>query len=457
VKGIVVGIFGAMTTSIGGLRAQSYALENISNNIANSQTTGYKRTDTTFIDMVPDSPARAQESGGVRSASRPTNTSQGDISNADVSTFMAISGDGYFIVGEKSGMTDGKPLFDDQSLYTRRGDFETDKFGHLVNGSGYYLKGLAIDKNTGNVTGSSPEVITISNDFLSAEATTKVDYRANLASYPRTANADESIPNSELLSTSLLTGDDVTGDDAASFIDQTIAGSAATVYNESGAAANMQFRWGKIDNASQGTGHADTWRLFYLADSDATGTNVAWKGSGVDYTFDESANLSPAIGSITLSDVVIDGIVVGDIKLDHGSNGITQFANSNGVAKITDIDSNGYAAGELSSVSISDDGRVVASYSNGEALEVADVTLASFNGDGYLEKRNGGVFKETPESGSPILGASGTIIGSSLEDSNTDIADEFSKLIVTQQAYAANTRIISTSEEMLEETLSMVR
>ena len=153
----------------------------------------------------------------------------------------------------------------------------------------------------------------------------------------------------------------------------------------------------------------------------------------------------------------MNGVNLGNVTLDHGSNGITQFADPNGVAKVTDINQDGFAAGELAGISVSDAGRIVASYTNGQTIGLAEVILASFNGDSGLAKSDGGAFRETPESGSPILGGTGTVVGSALEGSNTDIADEFTKLIVTQQAYAANTRIISTADEMITEALNMVR
>ncbi|MCH8239798.1 MAG: flagellar hook-basal body complex protein [Proteobacteria bacterium] len=87
----------------------------------------------------------------------------------------------------------------------------------------------------------------------------------------------------------------------------------------------------------------------------------------------------------------------------------------------------------------------------------AEIVLASFNGDGGLAKSDGGAFRATTESGPAIIGALGSVVGSALEGSNTDIADEFTKLIVTQQAYAANTRIISTADEMVTEALNMIR
>lgn len=457
-----MGIFGAMTTAITGLRAQSTALEHISNNIANSQTTGFKRTDTSFAELVPNSPPRSQALGVVQAFSRPTNTVQGDISNSDVSTFVAINGDGYFIVGQQTDTADGNPVFSDESLYTRRGDFELDRNGFLVNGAGYFLKGLPIDQTTGNVTGSLPNEIQISNDLLPAQATTQIDYRANLPSFPLTATSNTAIANSELINPASFANDPttagtgvVTGADNTTFIDQSISGGAVTAFDSSGQAVNVQLRWAKTDSVANGG--ADTWNLFYLADSTATGATTAWVNSGQDYVFGTNSQLNPAINSITVNNLTVDGTNLGNIRLDHGANGITQFADSNGLTKVNEISQNGFAAGELTNIALSDEGRVVASYTNGRTIDLAQVTLASFSADGFLQKLDGGAFRATEESGTPVIGAQGRIISSALESSNTDIADEFTKLIVTQQAYAANTRIISTSDEMIQEALNMIR
>ena len=458
----VMGIFGAMTTAITGLQAQSKALEHISNNIANSQTTGYKRTETSFVDLVPDSPAKAQALGVVNANSRPTNSVQGDVSISDNETYMAINGDGYFIVGESIGITDGNPVFNNEDLYTRRGDFELDKYGHLVNGGGYYLKGLPIDPDTGNPSGSSPEIVTVTNDFLPAKETTIVDYRTNLASFPRTTATDETVTGSELLDPADFANDPTVGNDefvqgvdATLFIENSISGGAVTAYDASGNSANVQFRWAKIDSVE--TGGTDTWNLFYLEDSAATGTDPAWRNVGVDYIFGTDGQLNPTVNSVTLTTPTINGVPLGDIELSHGAGGITQFADANGTAKITDIGQNGYAAGELNGLAVSDEGRIVANYSNGQQLAIAAVELATFNADGFLRKLDGGAFQRTEESGEPILGSLGNIVGSALESSNTDIADEFTKLIVTQQAYAANTRIVSTGDEMMQEAPNMIR
>src|SRR6185437_13820138 len=93
----VMGIFGALTTAVTGMRAQSFALENISGNIANSQTTAFKREDTSFVDLIPDNIPAKQHAGNVVANSRSTNSDKGDIQNTSVSTFMAINGQGFFV------------------------------------------------------------------------------------------------------------------------------------------------------------------------------------------------------------------------------------------------------------------------------------------------------------------------------------------------------------------------
>jgi flagellar hook protein FlgE len=127
------------------------------------------------------------------------------------------------------------------------------------------------------------------------------------------------------------------------------------------------------------------------------------------------------------------------------------------VVSITRLEQDGFGSGQLESIEVSSSGRIVGNYTNGEQLELYEVTLASFNADSMLAKLEGGAFAATSESGAAILGAQGSIVAATLEASNADIADEFSKLIITQQAYAAGTRIVTTADEMMTEALNMVR
>lgn len=561
-----MGIFGALTTAISGLRAQSLALQHISDNIANTQTIGFKRTETSFIDLVTGSSSPTTHEGGVVIAnSRATNAVQGDIISSDIETHVAINGDGYFVVEAPTGSNGGVSVFQGIDQYTRRGDFALDKDGFLVNGAGYFLKGLPIDPTTGNVSGTLPQILQITQGFLPPQETTMIDYQGNLASVPNTANFDPNVPNSELFSTAgftniptsglvqtgatdlsgvtdltslagindldefsitagaagpqtiqINTGDspaaiaaeiiaafpggevvasvsttgflriqatngsslqlaDVTGtptaalglsvgtvtgtviaNEVSTFLDNTVAGGAITAFDAAGGPVNVQFRWGKVDSTVNGG--AETWNLFYLEDSFATGTNVAWRNVGVDYTFAADGTLqSPAGGTVTINNLTVDGVVLPSVALNHGSTGLTQFADSTGSVQVTRIDQDGYSAGQLNSVSVSDAGRIVGVYSNGQTLELAEIGVATFNADHFLQKLDGGAFEATQESGAALLGLRGTLIAQSLEGSNSDIADEFAKLIVTQQAYTAATRIVTTGDEMLQEAVNMVR
>jgi flagellar hook protein FlgE len=587
-----MGIYGALSTAVTGLRAQSFALENISGNIANSQTSGFKRIDTDFQDLIPDQPRKLQTAGSVLAVAKATNTSQGDVKSVSNTTYMAVNGSGFFVVEPAIGQSDGASVFAGANYYTRRGDFDIDKNGYLVNGSGYFLKGLPIDQATGNIASSLPEVIRISNSFLPAQPTTRVNYQLNLPQLPKNGAYNESkVPGSEIFrpqdfmtipndvsasatgaaatagaaattiaadgetltitvggdtlniaftatggtsagtidltdtatdtvaevlaeiqtqlrglagtdadaanvglvggNITIDTGDTtssltvtsdstllgftngttepsialatqmaarvstVSADDNTAFINETISGGAITVYASNGAPANVQLRWAKI--ASNDVGGVDRWNLFYLANGSATGASTMWRNVGTDYSFTADGALNPAILSTDLTSVTIDGVAVGDISLNFGAGGLTQFNDANGTAGVTALSQNGYPAGQYVSVAIDDNGRVVVSYDNGQQVESAQVVTADFNAANQLKRLDGSIFAATADSGEPILDTSGGIVGSSLESSNTDISEEFTKLIVTQQAYAAGTRIVSTADQMLQEALNMLR
>ncbi|HET9186429.1 MAG TPA: flagellar hook-basal body complex protein, partial [Acidothermaceae bacterium] len=189
----------------------------------------------------------------------------------------------------------------------------------------------------------------------------------------------------------------------------------------------------------------------------ATGGATMWKNVGTDYTFGSDGALSPALTETDLSGVTVDGVSLGNIALNFGTGGITQFNDPNGTAGVTALSQNGYPAGQYTSVAINDNGRVVVSYDNGQTVETAQVVTADFNAANELKRLDGGIFAATADSGEPILNSNGGVIGSSLESSNTDISEEFTKLIVTQQAYAAGTKIVSTADEMLQQALNMLR
>jgi flagellar hook protein FlgE len=608
-----MGIFDALNTSVGGLRAQSFALQNISGNIANASTTGYKGIGTSFEDLIPDAttPSR-QVAGGVDAFSQATITTQGTVSATTVSTNMAINGEGFFSVQKPTSITDNVPVFDGVTDYTRRGDFQVNANGNLVNGAGYYLMGVTVDAKTGNPTGNVPQVLQFQNNFIPAQATTAVTYAANLPTQPKTPasssassgtiTADGGINPSDFASNPLpvgspappvdafaagsvvhnqvtptpglitsstalsgTTGSDslaagfsagdtitvdgttitftsgatnlgqnqinvndnvgtllsaignitgvtptltggvitmhtgtakdlkitasagtatsaltalgftptytlpraagtnvgtgiVTGNDLQTFTNESISGGAVTTYNAAGTPVNLQLRWAKTDSASLGSGHQDTWNLFYQTSTTATGNTAAWINTGTNFVFNANGALSSPSGTaISIPSVSVDGQAIGNLTVNITTGALTQFASSAGAATINTITQNGFAAGQLQSVAINNSGIVVGTFSNGQNIDLAAVTLSHFNGTNYLKALDGGAYQVTDQSGPAIIGASGTISGSSLEGSNTDIADEFTKLIVTQQAYSANTKVITTANNMVQDLLNVLR
>ena len=250
----------------------------------------------------------------------------------------------------------------------------------------------------------------------------------------------------------------VIGNDQTAFTNESISGGAVTAYNASGTPVNLQLRWAKTDSSSLGAGHQDVWNLFYQTSTTATGVQTAWVNSGTNFIFGANGALTSPTGSaISIPGVTVDGQSLGTLAIDANSGALTQFASSSGAATINTISQNGFAAGQLQSVAINNSGIVVGTFSNGQNIDLAAVTLSHFNGTNYLKALDGGAYEVTDLSGAAILGASGTISGSSLEGSNTDIADEFTKLIVTQQAYSANTKVITTANNMVQDLLNVLR
>jgi flagellar hook protein FlgE len=460
-----MGLFDALTSAVSGLQSQAFAMQNISGNIANSQTIAYKGIDTSFEDLVAGSGvASEQAAGGVTASSFATNTLQGAIQTATSGTDMAINGDGYFSVQAPTSFTGNTPTFGGTESYTRRGDFQLDANGYLVNGAGYYLEGIPIDQTTGNPVGTAAAPLQFQNNFLAANATTQINYGINLPAVPVTTASSTSVPNSELLNPAdFTTGHNPTvagtgqviGTDASTFVNESVDGGTVTAYDSTGTPVNLTLRWAKTDSVANGG--TDTWELFYQSNSTATGTQVAWQNVGTDFKFNAAGQLTPAAGTIPLTGVTVNGVSLGNLSLLTPSGGVTQFANSSGQPTVNSMQQNGYAAGQLQTIAVGNNGMVTGTFSNGQNVNLAQIPLVHFNSPDNLTALSGGAYQASNDSGPALSGATGQIVGQSLEGSNTDIATEFTKLIVTQQAYSANTKVITTANEMSQDLLNVIR
>jgi flagellar hook protein FlgE len=356
-----MGILGALSTAVSGLSAQSYALENISGNIANASTTGFKRTDSSFQNLVANQPVTQQLSGSVSANSSLTTTIQGTLSSTGVPTNVALSGDGFFVVAQNTGSVQA-PSFGAGSLYTRRGDFKQDASGYLVNGAGYYMSGTTFDPSTGASVGISPSPIMISKATLAAKVTGTVDYTGNLPQLPKPKSYDGTTGSELLASPQTTYTATSTPKKASDFVDSSIPGGQVSVYSQSGTAANLQLRWAKTATgdytATPPT--ADTWKLYY---QDQAPSN--WKEFGAtQVTFDAKGALAtPTPAALTATGVAIGGVTIGDIKMDL-SGGLTEFGDASGSADVA-LDQDGYTSGSLNTISVGSDGTITGSYSNG--------------------------------------------------------------------------------------------
>src|SRR6185437_4777335 len=212
------------------------ALQNISGNIANAQTTGYKGIATAFSDLIPDSTTpNRQVAGGVTAYAVATITTQGTVSASTVGTYMAITGDGFFNVQAPTGTVDNQPVFSGVTYYTRRGDFQVNSNGNLVNSAGYYLMGVPVDPKTGNPLCNVPQVLQFQNNFIPAQATTTLQYASNLPSVPSTQSSSTATAGTITAAGGLNPSDFtsgfnplVVGTPAPAYTDNTISGSPVT-------------------------------------------------------------------------------------------------------------------------------------------------------------------------------------------------------------------------------------
>ncbi|MEP3428691.1 MAG: flagellar hook-basal body complex protein [Roseibium sp.] len=462
-----MGIYGAINAAVSGLTAQARALENISGNVANSQTVGYKRLDTTFSDLVSGGGATqaAQVSGTTIATSRATNSVTGDITSSQVDTYLAINGEGYFVVSKASDFVDGNTTFDDATFFTRGGDFEVNKEGYFVNSGGYFLKGYPLDPLTYNPVGDAPAVIQIDDAPLGASATAGVNYQANLPRIPATASYDGTEASALLTAPALGTAPDIAGTDLTTFINTSISGGSVTVYNANGSAVPLDIRYAKTDNTT------DTWNM-YISSGGSGGVDYYEVGE-IDFAADGATitSLTATTGALnagpptvtantttgfTLSGIDVGGVTASDVTIDFGGT-LTQYANADGVLTSLSISQDGYPAGELTNIAVDKSGRVIASYSNNQTRARYEIPLATFQADQSLRRVDGAAFAATSDSGDPVYGGGGAVISNAVELSNADIADEFAKLIVTQQAYSANSKIVTSADEMLDQALNMVR
>jgi flagellar hook protein FlgE len=429
-------LFGSMTTAISGLTAQSRALGNISDNVANSQTVGYKRVDTRFVSYITSSTPNQNLPGAVQARPDYVNALQGSPQQVDNPLAMAVTGQGFFAVSRPTGNANGATQFDDRQFYTRAGDFRVNDEGYMVNGSGYYLEGWGVDA-TGQPDRTQLQPIRINDQVFNPIATSEIDVAASLPATPSTspivmpANVYDALGTQQTVNLSWTK-------DATPANTWTVAINAP---NGGGALGSVRVTFGSPTPTPAGT----VGQLFVTA-GPATVTNGA---NGTPATISLSADFGQGAQPIALN-----------LGAFGSAAGLTQYAGTD--ASTGTLTPNGVPRGSFSSVSMRDNGDVAINYDNGQSRVVYRVPLATFNDPNSLERIDGQAFMRTIDSGDARVtdvandGAGQLAIGS-VEGSNVDIASEFSKLIIAQRAYTSNTKIVTTVDEMLQDTINMRR
>ena len=432
--------FSAMDTAVSGLTAQSVAFSNISNNIANSQTVGYKAVDTSFSDFVQASEASEGSSATVLASTQYANQAAGAITTSSPNGALAINGNGFFAVNEASGTSStNNPVFSATQYYTRTGDFSSDSKGYLVNSSKEYLDGYMVDPTTGALNTSSLVPINVSNVAYRPTATTTVTMSPTLAGVSSLASVTTA----------------------------PTASSSETVYDNKGAAQALTMNWTQTAGATAAAGTTaatgGTWTLS-VSGTNTTPAPTATVVFNADGSL-QSITPNAGTGSAALFNVgTVGSDTTNTISLNLGTigspGGTAMTTASGAVFNAGASTQDGTAAGTYTGFTMENDGSVMGTFSNGESQLIAKVPLAMFGDANALTSQDGQAYTATAASGAASMqltgqGGAGSLETSAVEASTTNLDTDLTKLIVAQQAYSANAKVVTTANDLLQVALAM--
>ena len=446
----------ALLSGVSGLVANSAALGAISDNIANVNTVGYKRNITNFADLVTASAsAGAYNSGGVQSSTTGLVSQQGQLSQTTSATDLGISGQGFFVVSD----TATNRTATDPVTFTRAGSFTPDSGGYLKNTNGQYLQGWLADAS-GNITTSPTDLsqlqtINVNAIGNSPNPTTTTSFNYNLNS-AQTVSAQAATYDPTVAATSMSAYDATTGTGV-----KPDATTQFTTYDAKGGAHTFEVDFLKSSTANQWNAE-----IRAVPASDVAGATNGQVATGVvafnaDGTLNTAATTLPtslAIGASSaaagLRWAASEGLPTQTIALNSSTSpaSVTQYDSpSTTTGNVAD----GGPAGTLTGVTIAKDGTVSAAFSNGATRTVAKVAVATFINPDGLQSLSGDQYQASVDSGSYTLktagqAGAGQIEADNLEASTVDLSSEFTGLIITQRAYAASSKIITTADEMLQ-------
>ena len=410
----------SMFSAISGLRAHQTKMDVTGNNIANVNTVGFKGSQTVFQDtlsqVIRSGGAPAQDRGGsnpaqvglgVKVAAITTNWTQGATQSTGRSTDFMIEGDGFFVT--RSGT---------EQLFTRAGSFEFDGNGKLVTPDGSILQGWMVQAD-GTINSNGPI-------------------------------EDLSVPYGQVVEPVATTAGTAAGNLSGNAATGAIVQNARTMYDDLGVAQNISYTWEKTATANQ-------WSLSVAHTSSATPPVVTTLYGPEDVDFNPDGTLASA-PTITVPLAGLGSASwTGDVTLDISE--VTQYG---GASTVEATGQDGFALGSLQSFTLGNDGTVTGVYSNGLRQPLGRLALASFNNPGGLEKAGNSSFRVGDNSGNAMVGLAGVagrgvLNSGALEMSNVDLAEEFTGLIVAQRGFQANSRVITASDEILQDLVNLKR
>lgn len=482
-------ITSAMLAGVSGLTANSAALAAISQNIANVNTIGYKRSQADFQSLVSNQSGAGYSAGGVQASARHFISQEGQLQRTNNTTDLAIAGQGFFVVTEKAEDLD----VTDSRLFTRAGAFRVDNLGYLRNTGGHYLQGWLVDPQ-GEITTDPSDLgrlssINVGSVGGTAEKTTRVQLNANLqSSQPVSVEAQDAAmgppgPNAyDPATNSMAMWDPETGTGTKPDFELTIPVSdskggqrtiaisflKSTVPNQWYAEIRAIPETDVVTGAGLTDGQLKTGLVAFTQDGRldvaamqamAPGTALFDDPTDANLTFNASDAAAPGPGGINWA----AGLGIDDqtlsFDLNASAGGLSQYDSDSVVQAVI---TNGTAFGNLTNIEIDESGFVTAIFDNGVTRRLAQVAIATFPSADSLRGVSGNAYRVSQESGTYNLKAAGTggagFIGASqLEASTVDLSAEFTGLITTQRAYSASSKIITTADEMLEQLLAIKR
>lgn len=469
----------SMFSGVSGLRAHQLKMDVIGNNIANVNTVGYKSQRATFQEVFNQTIKGAgspqagrggtnpQQIGlGISLASIDTFHIRGAVQRTDNNTDLAINGDGFFILSNSADFL--------SRTYTRAGNFTLDEYGNLVAPNGYrvlgymedeernpapdgstvlkgVLEGIVISKSKSYpamATNSATMEGNLDKDLARVPAGTVPDDIDNYIEYNNLTKTFEVKNGVKVRETTTVFYDSLGGQHKVKFT--FIRGLA------SGTSVGADNEWGVIiQNLDD---------MSYFAKDDSTNVSDPPQLSEIviPIQFDENGKITTGSSNDKATSVILqipgNGIFEDmEVKVDFSS--LTQFANES-TASITN--KNGYPQGYLDTFSIGPTGEIYGIFTNGQSRVIGQIALATFKNPAGLEKTSENMYQVTPNSGEPIIGLPGSsglgaLNPGTLEMSNVDLSAEFTEMITTQRGFQANSRIITTSDEMLQELVNLKR